>query len=321
MPVCIARGLKHRYDDHIALGSRDLGSKDLGSRDQDDGGVDLDVSAGEIVALLGPNGSGKTTLFRILCTLLPIQDGTLSIAGIDAATDPLSVRGQIGIVFQSASLDAKLTVDENLACQGALYGLRGEALKQRRDECLASLGLTDRRSDFCGKLSGGLKRRVEVAKGMLHRPKLLLLDEPSTGLDPSARLELWSAIESLAREGVAVLMTTHLLEEAEKANRVVILSDGRKIAEGTPSELRSELGDGVVTVTAQENSGVETILAEQMKLDIQKVHGEYRIKTDSPVTLIPALIETLGDRAESISIGKPSLEDVFVSRTGQRFES
>lgn len=302
-PICVARGLVHRYDDHLALD-----------------GVDLEVRPGEIVALLGPNGSGKTTLFRLLCTLLPIQSGSVEIAGVSAAKNPLAVRGMIGIVFQAPSLDAKLTVDENLACQAALYGLRGDAFSRRRDECLSRLGLLDRRSDFCGKLSGGLKRRVEVAKGMLHQPELLLLDEPSTGLDPAARLDLWSAIESLAAQGVGVLMTTHLLEEAEKADRVVIMCDGQKIAEGTPGQLRSELGDGVVTVSARENAGVESILAEQMKLDVQQVHGEYRVRTDSPATLVPALIETLGDRVETISIGKPSLEDVFVARTGQRFD-
>jgi ABC-2 type transport system ATP-binding protein len=301
-PICIARGLTHRYDERIALG-----------------GVDLEVSPGEIVALLGPNGSGKTTLFRLLCTLLPIQNGSITIGGFDAAKNPLAVRGQIGIVFQSPSLDAKLTVEENLNCQAALYGIRGQELAQRRDECLRAVGMLDRRKEFCGKLSGGLKRRVEVAKGMLHRPAFLLLDEPSTGLDPSARLDLWTTIRQLADDGIGVLMTTHLLEEADKADRVVILSEGKIIAEGTPSKLRHEMGNGIVTVTARENSGVDAILNEHLKLDVQRIHNQYRITTDSPATLIPVLIEELGDQAESISIGKPSLEDVFVAKTGQRF--
>jgi ABC-2 type transport system ATP-binding protein len=301
-PICIAHGLTHRYDDRVALG-----------------GVDVEVSPGEIVALLGPNGSGKTTLFRLLCTLLPIQTGSIIIGGVDASKNPLAVRGRIGIVFQSPSLDAKLTVEENLNCQAALYGIRGDELVQRRQECLRAVGMLDRRKEFCGKLSGGLKRRVEVAKGMLHRPSLLLLDEPSTGLDPSARLDLWTTIEQLASDGIGVLMTTHLIEEADKADRVIILSEGKIIAQGTPGSLRHEMGNGIVTVSARESSGVDAILSEHLGLDVQRIHGQYRIRTDSPATLIPVLIERLGDRAESISIGKPSLEDVFVAKTGQRF--
>ncbi len=182
--------------------------------------MNLRVDAGQIVSILGPNGSGKTTLFRLLCTLMPLQAGEIQIGGFDCKTQPIAVRNQIGIVFQSPSLDQKLTVDENIACQGALYGIKGADLVQRRNELFAQLQLTERRGDFCETLSGGLKRRVELAKGMLHRPRLLLLDEPSTGLDPAARLSFWDAIQSMADEGMAVLMTTHLLEEADKADRV-----------------------------------------------------------------------------------------------------
>ncbi len=177
--------------------------------------------------MLGPNGSGKTTLFRLLCTLMPVQEGEIRVAGFSASSDPMAIRRQIGIVFQSPSLDKKLTVDENIACQGALYGIRGDSLRRRRNELLDQLQLRERRGDLCEQLSGGFKRRVELAKGMLHRPKLLLLDEPSTGLDPAARLVFWEAIRALAGQGTAVLMTTHLLEEADKADRVLILNEGR----------------------------------------------------------------------------------------------
>ena len=243
MNICSVRDLRHRYPGTDPEKPDALG------------GVDLDIASGEIVALLGPNGSGKTTLFRLLCTLLPIQQGSITIDGIDAAANPLAVRSRIGIVFQSPSLDKKLTVDENIACQGALYGITGSALDQRRDELLSLFDLTDRRSDYCEKLSGGLKRRVELAKGMLHRPKLLLLDEPSTGLDPSARLSLWKTIRQLADEGMAIVLTTHLLDEADKADRVAILASGTKIAEGTPAQLRSDQGQTVVTITASDHAG------------------------------------------------------------------
>lgn len=302
MATCEVRDVHHRYGDDVALA-----------------GVDLSVDAGEVVTLLGPNGSGKTTLFRLLCTLLPIQQGTVTIGGYDAAENPLAVRGQTGIVFQSPSLDKKLTVDENIACQGALYGIRGAELKTRRDELLAAMDLTDRRGDYCETLSGGLKRRVELAKGMLHRPRLLLLDEPSTGLDPSARLNLWEAIRRMADGGMAVLMTTHLLEEADKSDRVVILADGKKIAEGSPGGLRSEMGGGLVTVESSDAVAVEKILTEELGLSVQRLHHQLRLQTDAPETLVPMLIAKLGDRAESITIGRPSLEDVFVAKTGKVF--
>ena len=283
-------------------------------------GIDLDVAAGEIVALLGPNGSGKTTLFRLLCTLLPVQSGTVTIAGFDAAKEPLAVRANIGIVFQSPSLDKKLTVDENIACQAALYGIVGDALNDRRDEVLAQLGLTDRRGDFSETLSGGLKRRVELAKGMLHRPRLMLLDEPSTGLDPAARLSLWQTIEAMTEQGTTVLMTTHLLEEADKADRVAILCDGNKIAEGTPHALRSEMGESVISISAADNQAMLRTLADEFNIHATQVHQQIHFHAESPQELIPALMNRFGNAIESITAGRPSLEDVFVAKTGLRFD-
>lgn len=300
--VCTVRELHHDYGDNAALR-----------------GVDFDVLAGQIFALLGPNGSGKTTLFRLLCTLLPIQRGEVRIGGFESGTQPLQVREQIGIVFQSPSLDKKLTVDENIACQGALYGIHGGELQRRRDALLEQLDLTDRRHDRCEVLSGGLKRRVELAKGMLHRPRLLLLDEPSTGLDPAARLNLWTAIRAMADDGVAVLLTTHLLEEADKADRVAIMSQGKLIADGSPHELRSEMGGGIITIVANDVARAEQMLRDQLGLSPQRLHHQLRLQAESPATLVPALIETLGEEAQSINIGRPSLEDVFIAKTGQAF--
>lgn len=300
--VCVATDLHHRYGDHAALR-----------------GVDVTARAGEILALLGPNGSGKTTLFRLLCTLLPIQHGRVEIAGIDSAANPLGVRGQIGIVFQSPSLDNKLTVDENIACQGALYGITGSELQQRRDRWLERLGLIDRRTARCESLSGGLKRRVELAKGMLHRPRLLLLDEPSTGLDPGARLNLWSDLRAMADDGMAIMLTTHLLEEAEKADRVAILSEGEKIAEAAPEALRADLGTGVVTIVATDPERAEAVLRSELGLEPQRLQHQLRLQSDEAASLVPVLAERLGDLVQSIAIGRPSLEDVFIAKTGHRF--
>lgn len=302
LPACVATDVRHRYGDAMALD-----------------GVDLTVNAGQIVALLGPNGSGKTTLFRLLCTLVPLQHGTIEIAGVDVGRDPLGVRGRIGIVFQSPSLDPKLTVDENVACQAALYGIGGETMRQRRDEVLARMGLTDRRRDRCESLSGGLRRRVELAKGMLHRPRLMLMDEPSTGLDPAARRELWDAVRAMADSGVAVAMTTHLMEEADKADRVAIMAAGKKIAEGTPGQLRQSMGDGFVTVTAADLDAVAARIKEELDVVPLRVQNQLRLQTPNPASLVPTLAQRFGDQLDSITVGRPTLEDVFIARTGRSF--
>lgn len=284
-------------------------------------GVDLEVRAGQIFVLLGPNGSGKTTLFRLISTLMPIQQGRITVAGVDAASDPMGVRGKIGIVFQAPSLDKKLTVDENIACQGALYGIGGSLLKQRRDEVLRMMGLLDRRSDFCETLSGGMKRRVELAKGMLHRPSVLLLDEPSTGLDPAARLDLWEALAEMAAQGITILLTTHLLEEAEKADEIAILSAGKVIARGGPEQLRAEMGTGLVTVVSEDPAETERIVRDELGLEAQRVQQQVRIRSDKPAELVPTLAGRLGEAATTITVGRPSLEDVFIAKTGHRFWS
>jgi len=283
-------------------------------------GVNLQVQSGKIYALLGPNGSGKTTLFRLLSTLVPVQRGRIEIAGLDVATSPLGVRGRIGIVFQSPSLDKKLTVDENIACQGALYGLSGQTLRTRRDEVLRQMKLTDRRGELCEKLSGGLKRRVELAKGMLHQPSVMLLDEPSTGLDPAARLDLWHSLRAMADQGITVVLTTHLLEEADKADRVAIMFEGQVIADGTPESLRSEMGDGLLTIESADLDGVDKILQDDMGLETQRTSNQIRVRCANAASWVPKIADRLGDRVHSISVGRPGLEDVFIAKTGYQFD-
>lgn len=300
-------GVSHRYGETLAVDE-----------------LDLSVGGGEIVAVLGKNGSGKTTLFRLLSTLLPLQCGRISIAGADVSRQTMAARARLGIIFQSPSLDIKLTVLENLRCQGALYGLSGDRLRNRCDELLKQFTLEDRRDEFCQTLSGGLKRRVELAKGLLHRPPVMLLDEPSTGLDPSARLALWSALETLAAEGVAVMLTTHLMDEAAKASRVVLLDGGQKIADAPPAELQRAVGDRVLSIVADDTSHAEAYLRDELNLSPLRVGRSLRVTSEQAGTrdlaeLLTPIAERLGDSVESISIGRASLEDVFVAKTGKAF--
>src|SRR5947207_5607270 len=232
--VISVQNLVHRYGDRTALN-----------------GVSFDVRAAELFGLLGPNGSGKTTLFRILSTLMIPVAGRALILGFDAARDPNNLRRHIGVVFQAQSIDIKLTAAENLRHQGHLYGLRGAALKSRIQEMLARVGLADRAHEKAETFSGGMQRRLELAKGLLHHPSVLLLDEPTTGLDPGARRDLWQYLQTLRdEEKVSVIVTTHLMEEAERCDRLAILNEGKLVALGTPTELKHEIGSDVILLDA-----------------------------------------------------------------------
>jgi ABC-2 type transport system ATP-binding protein len=286
--------LSYRYGERLALDE-----------------VSFDVRPGEFFALVGPNGGGKTTLFRILSTALPPQDGHARVAGRDVR-DP-EVRRGIGVVFQSPSLDKKLTVRENLLHHGHLYGLRGQDLKSRIEEMLGRFKLADRAGERAERLSGGMQRRVELAKAMLHRPGVLLLDEPSTGLDPGARRELADLLGSLS--GVTVLQTTHLLEEAERSGRVGILHKGRLVALGAPRELASQIGGDVVTVRTRDPSGLGRSIEGKYGLHPQISEGSVRLVRERGHELSGALAGDFGDRIESVTVARPTLEDVFLAKT------
>jgi ABC-2 type transport system ATP-binding protein len=283
-------------------------------------GVDLSVAAGECFALLGPNGSGKSTLFRLLTTMSAVQEGRLRVAGFDCRDEPAKVRQRIGVVFQSPSLDPQLTVGENLHCHGVLYGLSGESLNRRAAEVLEEFGIADRTHDRCKTLSGGLKRRVELAKSVLHEPPVLLLDEPSTGLDPAARLELWQVLTKLKDRGTTILLTTHLLEEAERADRLAILHLGRVIACGPATQLRAELGPSVLTVQAEDPARALSI-GESLGLNGRVAGQVVWLRGDGLIEAVPEVARQLGSAAQSLTIAQPSLEDVFLARTGSRFYS
>src|ERR1700721_2888642 len=246
-PIIAVRNLIHRYQDRIALN-----------------GISFDVRPAELFGLLGPNGSGKTTLFRILSTLMIPTAGRTLVMGQDSSKDPSSVRRLIGVVFQAQSVDPKLTAYENLWHQGHLYGLRGVMLKKRVTEILDRVGLADRAKERVETFSGGMQRRIELAKGLLHHPGVLLLDEPTTGLDPGARRDLWQYLQRLRdEEHVSVLVTTHLMEEAERCDRLAILNEGNLVALGTPAELKSEIGGDVIILEATRDAA---LLAERIRV-------------------------------------------------------
>jgi ABC-2 type transport system ATP-binding protein len=308
-PVISVQNIVHRYDGRTAL---------------DD--VSFDVRPAELFGLLGPNGSGKTTLFRILSTLMVPTAGRAMIMGFDAAKDPAAVRRQIGVVFQAQSVDEKLTAYENLWHQGHLYGLQGASLKARISEILGRVGLADRMKELVETFSGGMARRVELGKGLLHHPSVLLLDEPTTGLDPGTRRDLWQYLQILRdQERVSVIVTTHLMEEAERCDRLAILNEGKLVALGTPSELKHEIGGDVLLLDATRDA---ESLAQRISTRFQveaTVMGDesrgnqVRIEMENGHRFITGLVEAFPGEIQAVRVSKPTLEDVFIHRTGHRF--
>ena len=281
--------------------------------------LSLEISAGEIFVLLGPNGGGKTTLFRLLSTMLPLQSGQAAVLGYDLRQNVQAIRERIGVVFQAPSLDRKLTVAENIRHQAALYGLFGGPLRRRLDEMLGRFGLADRAHQRAEELSGGLRRRVELAKGMIHRPRALLLDEPSTGLDPGARSDLWTYLRQLKSEGVTVLLTTHILEEGEQADRIGILNAGKLVALGAPDELRRTIGGDAIMLSTSDPDSLAREVGHRFAVRAQVIDGQVRLEVPDGHTWVARLVEAFPGQIAAVRLGKPTLEDVFIARTGHRF--
>jgi ABC-2 type transport system ATP-binding protein len=283
-------------------------------------GVSFTVARGELFGLLGPNGGGKSTLFKILTTLLRASSGSARVLGHDVAGEPAAVRRRLGVVFQHPSVDVKLTVEENLVHQGHLYGLHGPELRARTESMLARFGLVERRRELVERLSGGFQRRVELAKGLLPQPELLLLDEPSTGLDPGARRDLLAYLRALRdQEGVTVVLTTHYMEEAERCDRVAVLDRGRLVALGPPDTLKAQLGGDVVVVRAATPESLRDRVRTRLGLEGTLVDGTLRLEHPRGHELVRDLVEAFPDEIEAVTYGKPTLEDVFVHVTGHRF--
>lgn len=281
--------------------------------------ISLSVERGEIFGFLGPNGGGKTTLFRILSTAMRLSTGDAQLFGLSLSHEPGKLREKMGVVFQNPSLDEKLTVFENMLHQGHLYGLRGGVLRQRIGDLLKRFSLEDRRNEVVEHLSGGLKRRIEVAKGILHKPALLLMDEPCTGLDPGARRDLWAILAALKSDGVTILLTTHLMDEAERCDRVAILNQGRIVALGTPVQLKARIGGDVVRIQTTEPQRLAQAIKEKFKLEPLLIDGSLRIEIPEGHRFIPQVVEMGPGLVSSITLGKPTLEDVFVHETGHKF--
>jgi ABC-2 type transport system ATP-binding protein len=282
--------------------------------------ISLSIYAGEIFAFLGPNGSGKTTLFRVLSTLLAPTSGRAEVFGHDVVREPDCVRHALGVAFQSPSLDRKLTCRENLKAHGHLYGLWGRRLGRRIDELLDRFAVADRRRDRVENLSGGLQRRVELAKAMLSQPRLLLLDEPATGLDPVARQELWHDLALLrTEEGVTIALTTHLMDEADQCDRLAILNLGRLVALGTPEELKGQVGGEVICLEAPQPERLAVQIRQAFDAEVQIVDGTLRITQPEAHRFVTKLIEAFPGEIESVRFSRPTLEDVFIARTGQQF--
>lgn len=296
-------GLSHRYGEREALK-----------------GVGFTVAPGEVFGLLGPNGSGKTTLFRILSTLIRPQSGSAKILGFDVAAQTAEVRRRIGVVFQAPSLDKKLTAAENLRHQGHLYGLRGAELEQRIGEMLARVGMAERKDELTEKLSGGQRRRVELAKGLLHRPQVLLLDEPSTGLDPGARRDLMRYLRELStKDGVTTLLTTHLMEEAEDCARLAVFREGQRIALDSPAALKAQIGGDVVSIESDEAEALHSETKTKLGVEAAVLEGKLRVECEGGAAFVERFAQAFAGRFKTIQLGKPTLADVFLRITGHRF--
>ena len=296
--------LSHRYGTRAALTA-----------------VSFSVSVGELFGLLGPNGGGKTTLFRIVSTLITPVDGSVRVFGRDVVAEPEHVRRQIGVVFQSPALDLQLRVDENLRHHGRLYGLHGRRLAERIRAVLALVRLDDRATELVGTLSGGLRRRAELAKALLPAPKLLILDEPSTGLDPGARRDMWEHLEQLRRQDhTAIVVTTHLMDEAARCDRVGVLHQGRLVAVGAPDALTAAIGADVILITTPDRDGLATKIRERFGEQVEVLDDRLRLERQRAHEFITDLVEAFPGEIDAVSFGKPTLEDVFMHHTGQRLD-
>jgi len=281
-------------------------------------GISLEVEEGSIFGFLGPNGAGKTTTINILCTLLKPTEGRAFVSGYDCMEDPGSVRRSIGLVFQDTTLDKDLTAYENLVFHAYLYSVKKPEIRGRVDDALQFVGLYERRNETVKRYSGGMKRRLEVARGLIHRPSVLFLDEPTLGLDPQSRANLWEFISRLPeRNGMTVFMTTHYMDEAEVCDRIAIIDAGRIIAEGSPGELKKTVGGDVIHLRTTDNEIATWKLREELSLDATDHDGSLYITTDRGDRCIPDIIRTLSDTVLTVSLERPTINDVFLKLTGK----
>ncbi len=280
-------------------------------------GIDFDVAAGETFGFLGPNGAGKSTTIKILCTLTPPTAGTVRVAGHDVVAEQDEVRRHIGLVFQDTTLDDYLTAEQNLRFHAELYGLPKQVVGPRVDQVFRMVELQDRRSSLVGTFSGGMKRRLEIARGLLHSPRVLFLDEPTVGLDPQTRSSIWGYIHELKRrEAITIFLTTHYMEEAEYCDRIAIIDQGRLVALDTPAALKAGVGKDVVRIRTADDQAAIAMLRDRFGIEASLHEGLVRFSVAEGERFVPRLFGELGIPIQSVSVARPSLDDVFMSFTG-----
>ncbi|HET7530441.1 MAG TPA: ATP-binding cassette domain-containing protein [Mycobacteriales bacterium] len=280
-------------------------------------GVSFDVEAGEIFGFLGPNGAGKSTTIKMLCTLVEPTAGTATVAGFDVREEQGAVRRNIGLVFQDPTLDQYLTADQNLRMHAELYGVPRSELKGRMTQVLEMVGLADRRSALVSTYSGGMRRRLEIARGMLHAPRVLFLDEPTVGLDPQTRSSIWSYINDLRkREDITIFLTTHYMDEAEYCDRIAIMDHGRIVVLDTPEALKAGVGEDRVQITTVDDDAATAALQERFGIAARIAEGQLTFAVPAGEQFVPRLFAELGVAIRSVSVSRPSLDDVFMAHTG-----
>ena len=279
-------------------------------------GIDLEVRAGETFGFLGPNGAGKSTTIKILCTLVEATAGSAQVAGFDVARQRNDVRRAIGLVFQEPTLDAYLTAEQNLRFHGELYGVERSTAARRREEVLTMVGLWDRRADKVQDFSGGMRRRLEIARGLLHSPQVLFLDEPTIGLDPQTRASIWDYLKALHdREHITAFVTTHYMEEAENCDRIAIMNEGRIVALDTPAALKAGVGQDRIAITTEDDVAAGESLT-RMGLSPAVHEGALTFSVPEGAQFVPRLFAELGVGIRSVTVTRPSLDDVFLAYTG-----
>jgi ABC-2 type transport system ATP-binding protein len=299
-PAIVVRGLTKDFDEVKAVR-----------------GVDFEVTPGEVFGFLGPNGAGKTTTINMLCTLAKPTSGSATVAGHDVVRERDEVRRNIGLVFQDPTLDGYLTATQNLKLHAELYGVQSDLVKARMEQVLQMVGLWERRNTKVMTFSGGMRRRLEIARGLMHSPRVLFLDEPTIGLDPQTRRSIWSYIRQLKEhEEITIFMTTHYMDEAEWCERIAIMDHGQIVALDSPETLKAEVGTDRVMIHTDDDEATITALRERFGIEARIVEGAVTFGVPGGEQFVPRLFQELGIAIRSVSVSRPTLDDVFMSYTG-----
>jgi ABC-2 type transport system ATP-binding protein len=280
-------------------------------------GIEFEVRSGEVFGFLGPNGAGKSTTINMLCTLVRPSGGAARVAGHDVVSERDEVRRNIGLVFQDTTLDGYLTAEQNLRLHAELYGVPRDAVRPRMEQVMEMVGLWDRRGSLVNTFSGGMKRRLEIARGLLHSPRVLFLDEPTVGLDPQTRSSIWSYIRELkATEDITIFLTTHYMDEAEYCDRIAIMDQGEIIVLDTPAALKASVGKDRIQIQTGDDEAAMAALRERFDIESKVVEGMVTFGVAEGEHFVPRLFAELGQQILSVNVSRPSLDDVFMSYTG-----